>query len=141
MASDIHVALGPLGVFDYKKLLVNELGALITTGTSTLSGSVNISAPTGPPLVSVHTIGLGAVNPLASNLPDRVSLSIRNKSGTATLYFKEDNTVTADDTATGGWEIGPGEDFNIDLDDSNNFFLISDEAACKIKILQIASTP
>lgn len=103
-------------------------------------GAVNIKAPTGPFIVTVQTIGLTAVDPIATPLVGRVSISLRNKSPTATLYFKEDNTVTADDAATGGWEIGPGEDFNIDLDDSQGFFLISNEAGCKVKIIQIAST-
>ena len=116
------------------------LDVSIAGSTGTITGDVNVRAPTGPFLVQVVTIGLVAVNPLPAPLSARVSLSIRNKSTTGTLYFKESNTVTADDSATGGWEIGPGEDFTIDIDDNNTFYLISNEAGVKAKIIEIAST-
>ena len=108
--------------------------------TQTVSGSFNIAAPTGPFNISIATANSTASNPLGAPLSDRVSLSIRNKSPTVTVYFGKDNTVTADDTATGGWEIGPGEDFNVDLNDSNVFYLITPAAqTAVVKILEIAS--
>lgn len=103
-------------------------------------GDVNIKAPTGPFRVQVVLVGTSASNPVPIPLVARVSLSIRNKSTTETVYFGHDNLVTADDTATGGWEIGPGEDFNIDLDDGNAFYLISTSSNVPVKVLEIAST-
>lgn len=99
---------------------------------------VHILAPTGPFNITPYTVTTTAANPLAIPLTARVSLSIRNK-GANTVYFGN-ATVTADDTVTGGWEIGPGEDFNIDLDDSNVFYLIVASGTSTVKILEIAST-
>lgn len=137
MASDIHIALGPGGVSDYQKLRVNSLGELITTA----SGTFSYKAPTGPTKVTGATIGTSASNPLSGLvLSGRVSLSLRNN-GPGVVYYKEDSGVTADDNdVTGGWDINPGENFNIDLDDSNDFYLISTQANTKVKFLQIAST-
>lgn len=99
------------------------------------------AAPTGPLRNSTATVTDTAANPIPSALANRVSVSVRNKDPVDTVYLGALNTVTADDTATGGWEIGPGEDFNLDLDDSNVFFLIA--AAGKtplVKILEVASS-
>ncbi len=106
-----------------------------------IDGSINISAPTGPFEITVASVTATAANPLSAPLTARVSLSIRNKSASVTIYFGKNSSVTADDAATGGWEIGPGEDFNIDLNDSNTFFLIAPTGqTAMVKILEIAST-
>lgn len=138
MANDVFPALGPLGRLDYQKLLVDANGNLLVAGV----GVVNIAAPTGPFSIRVATVTAVAADPLGGlPLTDRVSISIRNKDGANTIYFGKDASVTADDTATGGWEIGPGEDFNIDLDDSNAFYLICPAGqSAVVKILEIAST-
>lgn len=108
--------------------------------TQPISGTFNISAPTGPFNISITTVNDAAADPLGASLADRVSLSIRNKSPTVTVYFGDSNTVTANDAATGGWEIGPGEDFNVDLNDSNIFYLITPAGqTAVVKILEIAS--
>lgn len=121
----------------------NTYGTMVKTLTKLVGGvsigEVNIKAPTGPYGITVATVTTTAANPLVSPLTDRVSISIRNKSGTETVFFGKDDTVTADDTSTGGWEIGPGEDFNIDLDDQNVFYLITASGTAKVKILEIAS--
>lgn len=138
MANDVFPALGPAGRLDYKKLLVNSDGELIVSGLV----AANITAPTGPFYISVGTATAVAADPLSGTpLTDRVSLSVRNKSATVTIYFGKTAAVTPDDTATGGWEIGPGEDFNIDLDDTNDFYLITPAGQTAVyKILEIAST-
>lgn len=138
MASDVFPALKPpYGMYDYTKLLVDADGKLITTAT----GTMNISAPTGPFEITVVTATAVAVNPLPTPLTARVSLSIRNKSGATTVYFGKNALVTADDSATGGWEIGPNEDFNIDLTEDQVFYLICPAAqSAVVKILEIAST-
>ena len=116
------------------------LDVSIAGGTSTIEGSVHIASPTGPFNVSGATVGLAAANPIPTPLANRVSVSIKNKSTSATVYFGHAITVTADDTATGGWDIEPGGDLNIELDVANVFYLVSNEANTKIKIFQIAST-
>lgn len=102
-------------------------------------GEVNIKAPTGPFKVQVVLVGTSAADPIPTPLTGRVSLSLRNKSTTETVYFGHNSSITADDTSTGGWEIGPGEDFNIDLDDGNAFYLISTSLNVPVKVLEIAS--
>lgn len=126
----------PTGETSVRVLVSNESGQDIP-----VTGAFNISAPTGPFKVTVFTANDTADDPLPVPLTNRVSLSIRNKSATVTAYFGNAPTVTADDTATGGWEIGPGEDFNVDLNDSNAFYLITPSGqTALVKILEIAST-
>lgn len=111
-----------------------------STDPVNVSGSSIVRSPTGPIAITVGTASDAAANPLVASLIDRVSLSIRNKSGATTIYFHTQVSVTADDAATGGWEIGPGEDLHIDLDDSNNFYLITPAGETAVfKILEIAS--
>jgi hypothetical protein len=113
----------------------------LRTDASFDSAEINIRAPTGPFAITVATATSTAANPLSTPLTSRVSLSIRNKSTTVTIYFGKDNTVTADNASTGGWEIGPGEDFNIDIDDTTAFYLITPAATTAlVKIFEIAST-
>lgn len=112
-----------------------------TAASQSVTGDVHILAPTGPFSITVGTATAAAANPIAVPLTGRVSLSIRNKDPANTIYFGASVAVTADDTATGGWEIGPGEDFNVDLDSSESFFLITPAATTAVyKILEIAST-
>lgn len=127
----------PAGETSVRVFVSNETGDEIP-----VTGSFSAApAPTGPFTITVVTVTDTASNPLASAYTDRVSLSIRNKSAGTTIYVGKDLTVTADDTATGGWEIGPNEDFNIDLDDSNNFTLIAPAGqSATVKILEIAGT-
>jgi len=106
-----------------------------------VSGSFNISAPTGPFQITVFNVSDTAADPLPSPLAFRVSVSIRNRSATNTVYFGKTSSLTPDNAATGGWEIGPEEDFNIDLTDDNVFFLIAEPGKTStVKILEIAST-
>ncbi len=134
---------------EFDKFLENPAGetsvrvyvANDSTDPVQVDGNLNISSPSGPFKITAVTVTDTAANPLASAFTDRVSLSIRNKSATDIVYFGKDLTVTADDTATGGWEIGPNEDFNIDLDSSNNFTLITTSGqSATVKILEIAGT-
>lgn len=112
--------------------------SLLTTDGQPLD--IHIRAPTGPFEISVFTVTDVARNPIPVSLTARVSLSIRNKDPANTIYFGDAN-VTADNSATGGWEIGPGEDLNVDLDAGNVFFLITTATQrALVKLLEIAST-
>jgi hypothetical protein len=107
--------------------------------TGTISATA--AAPTGPIKRSVATATDSAADPIPVPLTNRVAVSIRNKSATETVYLGEDGTITPDNSATGGWEIGPGEDFNLDLSDSNGFFLITEPGkTALVKFLEIASS-
>lgn len=125
----------PAGETSVRVLVSNE-----STDPVLVSGLSAIAAPTGPLKRSVVTVTDTAADPIPTPLTNRVALSLRNKSTTATVYLGEDNTITPDNTATGGWEIGPGEDFSLDLNENNGFFLRTavGETAI-IKILEIAS--
>lgn len=133
MASDIHVALGPLGILDYQKLHINAANRLLTSSTAT--------SPTGPFRITVGAATAVAADPIPVPLTGRVSLAIRNLDPAVTIYFGEDASVTPDNTATGGWEIRPNSDINLDLDADNVFFLITPAATTAVfKIFEIAST-
>lgn len=119
------------------------MSVTVPSGTVvTVSGIVNakIAAPTGPFLVTNATATSTASNPLIAPLFARVGLSVRNLSATITVYVGRTAAVTADTSATGGWEVGPGESFNLDLDASNVFYVITPAATTAlIQILEIAS--
>ena len=116
---------------------VNIVGGTVSASI----GEVSIKAPTGPFTITVTTVTDVAALGVVASLADRVSLSLRNKSATVTIYIGPTSGVTANDAATGGWEIGPSEDFNIDLDDAQDFYLIAPAGqSALVKILEIANT-
>ena len=125
----------PSGETAVRTYVVNATGEEIP-----VSGNFGVSGPTGPFKITPVTITDTASNPVPTPLTNRVSVSIRNLSALTTIYFGSALTVTPDNAATGGWDIGPGEDFHLDLDDSNLFYMIapSGESAV-VKILEIAS--
>lgn len=137
MANDVYPALqAPYGLRDYAKLKVGPNGELLTSAT----GTFNYLAPTGPVSITVSSVTPIAMNPLVAPFPDRVDLSIRNK-GPNTIYYGPTAGVTADDMSTGGWEILKNEDFHIELNDSQVFYLITAAGeSAVVKILEIAST-
>jgi len=55
----------------------------------------------------------------ATPLTDRVAISVTNLDATEILYIGNSD-VTADRAlgTTAGWEVGPGESFNVDVTDS-----------------------
>jgi hypothetical protein len=106
-----------------------------------VTGSSALAAPTGPMKLTVFTVTDTAQNPIPTPQTNRVALVLRNLSVTETVYVGPSITVTADDTSTGGWEVGPGEDFSLDYDDNNGFYTITQATkTAKIKLLEIAST-
>jgi hypothetical protein len=139
-----------ISLIDYVRIVCSAYGGtpfeLIVSGfysssATDITGEVHILAPTGPFEITVATVTDSAASPIAFPLSGRVSLSIRNKAAASVVYFGDSAAVTADDSATGGWEIAPLEDFNIDLDSSNVFFLITPLGqTAVVKILEIAST-
>lgn len=126
---------------EYEKFEVGPDGETRVRVTARLDGAdVHLESPTGPYRITVVTIADVATNPLPTPLTGRVSLSIRNKSDTVIVYFGNSD-VTGDETDTGGWEIGAGEDFNLDLNSDNPFYLIAPAGMnAVVKIFEIAST-
>lgn len=115
-------------------------GSLDTSGNPL---EVHILAPTGPFLVTTFLVSDTAANPLPTSLTARVSLSIRNKSGTNTVYLGKDASVTANDAigTNAGWEIDPNGDQNLDLDSTESIFVICEAGKTAIiKLFEIAST-
>ena len=130
----------PSGETSVRVFVSNETGQELPV-SATFSGTLASAAPTGPLKRLVTTVTDVAADPIAVPLANRVSLVVRNKSLINTIYLGEDNTITPDDSATGGWEIGPGEDFSLDLSEDNVFFLIAPVGQSAIvKILEIASS-
>ena len=107
-----------------------------------VSGSTSAAAPTGPfRTTTVVSVNPTPTDPIPTPLADRVSGIVRNKSSLNAVYFSEDILHTADDTATGAWEIGPGEDFAFNLSPDNGFFLFTEAGkTAVVKILELAST-
>lgn len=129
----------PVGETSVRVFVSNETGDAIPV-TGSFSATSSYAAPTGPFLVSVATITDVSSNPIPVPLTDRVSLSIRNLSTTDTVYIGPSIGVTADNTATGGWDIGPGEDLHLDLNDANLFHAITPTGtSAQIKIMEISS--
>lgn len=118
---------------------MSRLGGGPGRGSVTVDGSVRIRAPTGPFVITNTSATDVASDPLATPLADRVSLAITNLDGTNSVFFG--NADVTDSGATRGREIGPNEDFNIDLDDSNAFFLVTSAGkTAAVNIIEIAST-
>lgn len=107
-----------------------------------VSGSTTAAAPTGPfRTTTIVPVNSTPTDPIPTPLSNRVSGIIRNKSTLNTVYFSEDILHTADDTVTGGWEIGPGEDFAFNLSPDNGFYLFTETGkTAVVKILELAST-
>lgn len=134
--SDIHVALGPLGIFDYQKLRINASGELITraTGEFTMSG-LRTAMRTTTMDVSDVTVAIPAIP-----LLERNAISINNLSTTDKLYIGNTD-VTADTVngTTSGWEIGPGENMNLDITEEIVIYGRAETGkSVKLKVFEIA---
>lgn len=142
MANDVFPALKPpFGDLDYTKLRTNADGELLVApGENTITGEVHLLSPTGPFKISGDTIIDTAANPIPVALTGRVDLSIRNK-GPATIYYGNADVTADNDPVTGGWEIGAGEDFHVELDATQGFYLVTPAGQTAFaKFLEIAST-
>ena len=87
--------------------------------------------------ITVLSVGTSAVKLPSTPLTNRNSISVYNKSLTATLYIGFDNSVTADDTSTGGWEIPPQNYFNTDITENVELWGIS-TTTITVKVLELA---
>lgn len=82
---------------------------------------------------SIATIGATAAEIVATPLAGRKNITIQNLSS-ASIWLGEDNTVTADDAATGGVEIPKGSSYTDDFGENIDIWLISNGAGRVVKI-------
>jgi len=82
---------------------------------------------------SIATVGIAAAEVAATPFPGRKAMTIQNVSN-ASIYLGEDNTVTADDAATGGIEIPKGSSYTDDFGENIDIWLISAAAGKIAKI-------
>lgn len=110
----------------------DKIRVLSTGGTFTPSGFQNDAVVT-----TLSVDGKATAIP-GTALSGRNSISIFNKSATDTLYIGKDATVTADNTPTGGWEIGPRETLNETVSDAVGYFGITTGATITVKVRELS---
>lgn len=74
-------------------------------------------------------------------LTDRNAVSIHNLSTSVTIYIGPANTVTADrvNGTTSGWELGPGEFFNLDVTDNIPLYGICPSGqSAQVKVMELS---
>lgn len=84
--------------------------------------------------ITVQSVGTVAAKIPLTPLTDRNFIMIHNK-GPSTLYIGESD-VTADDTATGGWEIASGQVFVVDIRDDLEIYGVVASGSNTVKIFE-----
>lgn len=105
-----------------------------------VEGAFTPSGLTEAFVVKTVDVSTTAVTLPGANLTNRNAISIHNTSGTTTIYLGPNNSVTADNVvgSTSGWEIGPGEFFNLDITDSIDLYAITASGTARVKVMEIA---
>jgi hypothetical protein len=88
-------------------------------------------------IVTVISVGTSVTALPATAASGRNHISIHNKSETQTLYYAFVNTVTADDAATGGFEIPPQGYANLDLKEGVVVYGIYPTSTEVVKVLEL----
>ncbi len=132
MASDIHVALGPLGTYDYQKLRVNNLGELITA----LTGAINATVDLVPPndfLITTMLVTDTVTTIPATPAANRIGVEIENLGiavgGTGETLFWNTSAVVTTVTAVGtsfGKRLRPNESSNFELSGGKNIYAVAE---------------
>lgn len=100
-------------------------------------GSVRVvDNANGTNLQQVVTVGTSAAQLPAANLANRKMLMIQNVSNNP--LFVGSSTVTADETATGGIQIGKGGFITLEAGPANDVYGISDTAAQPIAVYELS---
>ena len=133
----LQVILGYQDIAPVSTLSSGAAGFLVDVVNS-ITGTFKPQGFTVAQKTTPVTIGTSATILLSSPLSGRNSISIFNKSATGTIYVGADNTVTADDTATGGWEILPDETLNEPVSDSVDYYVIGSEPGILAKVRELA---
>lgn len=116
----------------------NALDVNVKGGTVTGSiqpEGLNIAGRNTTLSVSTTAIPLPAI-PLAN----RNAMSIRNLSQTDVLYIGFDSSVTADSVVgiTSGWQLGPNEGFNIDVQGSIPIYGIAASGSILVQVMELS---
>lgn len=113
---------------------VNILGGTLT-GEFVQAGLFNAGK------ITTMDVGSTAVAIPTTALSGRNSISVTNLSETDILYIGFNSSVTADrvNGITAGWEIGPREGFNLDIQDDIPIYGITEiGVTVKIKVMELA---
>lgn len=123
---------------DLKPAKITDEGKLLVDAN--VSGTIEPSGLQTAGRVTTLEVSTTAVELPAVPLLDRNAMSIRNLSTTDTLYIGFDTSVTADSVVgtTSGWEVGPGEDFNLDIKGSIPVYGIVASGTILIKVAELA---
>lgn len=88
-------------------------------------------------LITLVSVGTSATALPTTAATGRNHISIHNKSITQTLYIGFANTVTADDTSTGGWEVEPESKINLDLKEGVVVYGIYPTSTENVKVMEL----
>ena len=80
------------------------------------------------------TVGAAAVALTTGEVTDTRFVSILNNDTTKTLYIEDNTSFTADQTATGGWPIGPGVIENIAIQSGASVVIYGKVASGSISV-------
>lgn len=113
-------------------------GAVEITGS--ISGAVQISGLSVAGKNTTLEVSTTAIPLPAIPLVDRNALSVRNLDSSNTLYIGFSTAVTADSVVgvTSGWQVGPNETYNVDIQDDIVIYGIVISGTIKIQVQEFA---
>lgn len=116
----------PDGYTGNQSLIADSYRRLWVNNSSAVAGAVSVSTVT-------DTAAL-----LVTALDGRTRMIIQNK-GDSTVYLGFDNTVTADDSATGGTELFCGDSMSLEISSCLTIFSICESGgSATVKVMQLA---
>ena len=105
-----------------------------------IGGSVQISGLSVEGKNTTLEVSTTAIPLPATALTGRNALSVRNLDATTTLYVGFSTSLTADSVVgvTSGWQVGPNETYNVDIQDDIVLFGIVTSGTIKIQVQEFA---
>jgi len=137
MALDVNI-----NTREFQKFCLNsENLTAVRTCTEINGGNITINSPKSRRVTTMQ-VGDTEVKVPTTPYTNRISISIANLSETDTLYLGNTG-VTADRTlgTNAGWEIGPEESFNENIDPSDDIYCIAPTGkTILIKVMETSKT-
>lgn len=89
-------------------------------------------------LVTTLDIGTTSAKIPTTNLTARRHVVIYNTDASSTLYLGPTTGVTADNVVgtTSGWEVGPGDQFHVDITDTIDIYGIVASGTVRVKVAE-----
>lgn len=119
----------------------NKVALDVQVAGGSVSGTLTPSGlKTDFRITTEDVTSVAASLPSGGNLTARNALAVTNLSTTDTIYIGKPS-VTADrvNGVTSGWEVGPGETFQLDITDAITLYAITETGATvKVKIFEVA---